>query len=240
MIRGLLRGVIVAAALSLVSATAPAEAEPASALFKGFRSTSKDPINVDAQALEISEEDKQRVSVFSGGVTIRRGDTILKATTVKLFEDLDAADQGQPVQPHRGGGQGHRHVRQPGRHRQQCRLQHPRQYHRPGRQRRPPPGHQQITGDRLIIDLATGVARIEQAKGGQIKGRFHAGQPRRPGPARRLSLDFGAAAAYLGSSKGRERAIERPQLSSVASPVTAPPPATAIRPATTRTRRRRG
>ncbi|MEO8666896.1 MAG: LptA/OstA family protein [Bauldia sp.] len=71
-------------------ATAPAGADPASAMFTGFQSNSKDPINVDAGLLEITESGKQRISKFSGGVIIRRGDTTLKAATVSLFQDVEA------------------------------------------------------------------------------------------------------------------------------------------------------
>src|SRR4029079_15626844 len=70
-------------------AVSPVHGQPTSDLFQGFRSSSKDPINIDAKALEISEEDKQRISVFSGELKVRRGDTLLKASTIKLFEDLE-------------------------------------------------------------------------------------------------------------------------------------------------------
>src|SRR4030095_12149057 len=55
---------------------------------KGFKKNSKDPVQVDAETLEIFEENKQRISVFSGGVIIKRGDTTLRASTVKLYTDL--------------------------------------------------------------------------------------------------------------------------------------------------------
>ena len=60
----------VLAGLSL--AASPALADAASDLFAGFQAKSKDPIQVDAQALEVHEEGTQRISVFSGGVTVLR------------------------------------------------------------------------------------------------------------------------------------------------------------------------
>jgi lipopolysaccharide export system protein LptA len=176
MIKDLVRGLLVAAALSLAAATTAAQAEPASALFKGFRSTSKDPINVDAQALEISEVDKQRISVFSGGVTIRRGDTVLKASTVKLFEELEPAKGNQFSRIEAAGEvtvtsgnqivSGNNAVFNT---RSNTIVLAGDVVLRQGSNR--------IAGDRLTIDLATGVARIEQAKGGQIKGVFTPGSP---------------------------------------------------------------
>lgn len=63
-------------------------------LFAGFQSDSKDPVQVDAATLEVFEEGKQRISVFSGGVTVKRGKTTLKASTIKLFSDLEAKGGG--------------------------------------------------------------------------------------------------------------------------------------------------
>jgi lipopolysaccharide export system protein LptA len=78
--------VVAGVALALPAAAAPS----ASQLFTGFQADSKDPVQVDAAALEVYEEGKQRISVFSGGVTVRRGPTTLKASTIKLYSDLDS------------------------------------------------------------------------------------------------------------------------------------------------------
>ncbi len=59
--------------------------DAASDIFAGFQAKSKDPIQVDAQALEVHEEGTQRISVFSGGVTVKRGDTLMKAGTITLY-----------------------------------------------------------------------------------------------------------------------------------------------------------
>jgi len=177
-----IRGLFIAAALALAVPVAGLHAEPASALFKGFRSSSKDPINVDAQALEISEVDKQRVSVFSGGVTIRRGDTVLKAATVKLYEELDAAAAKGSNQFSRIEAAGKVTVTSGS----QVVTGNNAVFNTRAntivlagdvvlRQ-----GTNRITGDRLIIDLTTGVARVEQSKGGQIKGVFTPGSPGLP------------------------------------------------------------
>jgi len=56
-------------------------------VFMGFSSDSKSPIQVDAATLEVFEEGDQRISLFSGGVTVHRGDTTMKAATIKLYSD---------------------------------------------------------------------------------------------------------------------------------------------------------
>ena len=60
-------------------------------VFTGFQSNSKDPIQVDAKTLETYEENKQRISVFSGNVVVTRGPTVMKATTMKLYSGASGA-----------------------------------------------------------------------------------------------------------------------------------------------------
>src|SRR5205814_2158330 len=42
------------------------------------------------KTLEIYEENRQRISLFSGQVVVTRGPTIMKATTIKLFSAIGA------------------------------------------------------------------------------------------------------------------------------------------------------
>ena len=63
-------------------------------VFKGFSGDSKAPIQVDAATLEVFEEGDQRISLFSGGVTVRRGDTTMKAATMKLYSDKSGSENG--------------------------------------------------------------------------------------------------------------------------------------------------
>src|SRR5437588_8776251 len=68
-------------------------------VFTGFQANSKDPIQVDAKTLEIYNENKQRISVFSGNVVVTRGPTIMHATSMKLYSDLDSKDPKDPKDP---------------------------------------------------------------------------------------------------------------------------------------------
>lgn len=62
----------------------------ASDIFSGFQSQSTDPVEVNSDSLEVYEEGDSRITVFSGGVTVTRGNTTLKAATLKLYSPLDA------------------------------------------------------------------------------------------------------------------------------------------------------
>ena len=87
--------VLRAIVLVAVGGLATANAAETSDLFKGFGSSSKDPIHVDAAKLEIVEEGTQRISTFSGGVIMRRGDTVLNAATVRLYEPVAPAKKDE-------------------------------------------------------------------------------------------------------------------------------------------------
>jgi lipopolysaccharide export system protein LptA len=84
-----------ALAFAAIAGLAGASAQETADLFKGFGSSSKEPIHVDAAKLEIVEEGTQRISTFSGGVIMRRGDTVLNAGTVKLYEPVSPAKRDE-------------------------------------------------------------------------------------------------------------------------------------------------
>jgi len=69
--------------------------------FTGFNAKSKDPIQVDAKTLEVFEENKQRISVFSGDLVVTRGPTVMHASKMKLYSDLGGKD---PKAPQNAGG----------------------------------------------------------------------------------------------------------------------------------------
>jgi lipopolysaccharide export system protein LptA len=159
----------------LVCAAASAGAQTAD-LFTGFQTNSKDPIQIDAASLEISEEGKQRISVFSGNVIVRRGETVLRAKTIRVFSDLsDKRPKNQAFSRIEASGNvevtsGEQKVT--------------------GAQVVVDMGKQTITmtgnvilsqgtnvisGDRLVVDLASGKARVEQEAGKPIRGVFTPG-----------------------------------------------------------------
>jgi lipopolysaccharide export system protein LptA len=92
------------AAALVIAASGPAAAETAADLFSGFQAKSKDPVQVDAEVLEVYEEGTQRISVFSGNVVVRRGNTTLKAATITLYSDLAAKSVDAFTRIEAGGG----------------------------------------------------------------------------------------------------------------------------------------
>ena len=145
-------------------------------LFTGFQARSNAPIQIDAAQLEISEEGNQRISVFSGNVIVRRGDTVLRAKIIRIFSDLkDDRPKNQAFNRIEASGgvevksgdqtvtgsdvvvdMGKQTITMTG----TVVLKQ---------------GGNVITGDRLVVDLASGKARVEQAAGKPIRGVFTPG-----------------------------------------------------------------
>jgi lipopolysaccharide export system protein LptA len=160
-----------AAAAVFALAASAAAADPAADIFQGFQAKSTDPIQVDAESLETYEDGPQRISVFSGGVKVKRGNTLMTANEIKLYSGNDAtaassfsrieasgkirvSSQGQVVtgdtavvdmKSNTITVEGNVVLSQ---------------------------GPNVISGARLVVNLATGRARVEQAPGKQIRGVF--------------------------------------------------------------------
>ena len=75
----LFAGVLLAGALFVDDAGAQGFGEA----FKGFSAESQDPIQIEADRLEI--RDKEKVAVYAGNVRVRQGETILKTAQLRVF-----------------------------------------------------------------------------------------------------------------------------------------------------------
>ncbi len=71
----------------LATATAPV-AQDASKAFKGFSSTSNDPIQIEADRLEVRDEEK--IAIYKGNVRVRQGETLLKTAELRVHYTGDA------------------------------------------------------------------------------------------------------------------------------------------------------
>lgn len=155
-------GLLVAAALL----AGPAAAQSTD-VFKGFSGKSDAPIQVDATTLEVYEEGDQRISVFTGGVTVVRGNTTMKAASIKLYSDKD------------GGGEAFTRMEASG-----------TVYVNSGEQTVTGSralvdnkaqtitltgnvvlsrGKDVVSGERLVVDMATGRARVEETPGKAVR-----------------------------------------------------------------------
>lgn len=82
---------LLALALALVATPALAAAEGGmSEAFKGFGSNGKDPIQIEADSLEVL--DKDRNAVFTGNVNVRQKDTVMRTQRLKVFYEGKAAE----------------------------------------------------------------------------------------------------------------------------------------------------
>jgi lipopolysaccharide export system protein LptA len=164
------------AVAGLIALGSSAAGETAAALFEAFQAKSTDPVQVEAELLEIYEEGEERVSVFSGNVVVRRGDTTMRAATIKLYSALESTAADAFTRIEAGG---------------KVRVQSGPQTVTGERavvdmRSRTitvsggvvlSQGNDVISGSRLVVNLETGRARIEQAPGQQIRGVFTPGGP---------------------------------------------------------------
>ena len=165
----MIRHLLIAAAVAL--AVSPALADQTADIFGGFQAKSTDPIQVDAASLETFEEGAQRISVFSGGVTVKRGNTTMTAGQIKLYSGLEGEAASSFTRIEASGKirvtskdqvvtgdtavvdmatntitvDGNVVLSQ---------------------------GANVISGAKLVVNLATGRARVDQAPGKQIRGVF--------------------------------------------------------------------
>jgi lipopolysaccharide export system protein LptA len=168
-------------AVLLLHAATEGSGAQTSALFTGFQARSDEPIHIDAASLEISEEGDQRISEFSGDVVVRRGDTVMRAKTMRIFSDLND-DRPRNQAFSRIEATGNVEVRSgpqtvTGR---DVVLDMGKQTITMTGTVVLKQGPNVITGDRLIVDLASGKARIEQAPGKPIRGVFTPGNDAPP------------------------------------------------------------
>ena len=86
-----LRWTIFALAVLLCGATLSgvAVAQGLGDAFKGFSADSDEPIQIEADQLEV--RDGEKVAVYAGNVRVRQGETVLKTAQLRVFYTGDAA-----------------------------------------------------------------------------------------------------------------------------------------------------
>ncbi len=90
--RSFIRGSV--ALLVLAAASTGARGQEVGAAFAGFDTGSDQPIQIEADRLEVRDTDK--VAVYSGNVQVRQGDSLLKAPELRVFYTGEATEQGAP------------------------------------------------------------------------------------------------------------------------------------------------
>jgi lipopolysaccharide export system protein LptA len=158
--------------LMVVFTVFPGTAHAATAdLFNGFQAKSKDPVEVNADVLDISEKGNQRISVFSGNVVVRRGDTVLKAAKITLYSDLKASTSEGFTRIEATGGVfvSSKDQTVTG---QTATVDMTTHVITVSGGVVLSQGGNVLTGSQLVVNLTTGQARVEQEAGKQIRGVF--------------------------------------------------------------------
>ena len=90
------KSLLAAAVIALLSA--PAAAQDFGAAFSGFSTGSDEPIQIEADQLEVRDPDK--VAIYTGNVRVRQGATVLETPELRVHYTGEA--QGET--PRLGGG----------------------------------------------------------------------------------------------------------------------------------------
>jgi lipopolysaccharide export system protein LptA len=216
-IRRLSLQLLIAAALVMPGARLPGaglHAQPASKgppnALQGFSQNHDQPVHIEAATLEVRDKDK--VATFSGSVKVTQGDTVMRCKSLLVFyeQDDEEADKGKTLQAATPGPGGQQKIK---------RLEARGSVVVTQKDQTATgnlgifdmktntvdltgdvimtQGQNMLRGDRLIVDLTSGVSRVESGKNGQgrVQGLFQPGgagpdlktggnaaQPPRPAP----------------------------------------------------------
>jgi len=168
----------VAAAQTRTTTTRPAAksqpAGPANAL-QGFSQNRDEPVRINAATLEVRDKDK--VATFSGDVQVVQGDTTLRCASLVVYYEDDAAKGGMPsATPGPNGQQRIRLLEAKGGvtviQKDQTATASTGMFNMRENtvtlsgnvvmQK----GEDVLRGERLVVDLTTGVSRVEAGRGG--------------------------------------------------------------------------
>jgi len=202
-------------ALVLALAGAPLHAQPSKGppnALQGFSQNHDQPVHIEAATLEVRDKDK--VATFSGDVHVTQGDTNLRCKALVVFYEQDdaAADKGKSLKaasPGPGGQQRIKRLEARGgvvvTQKEQTATGETGVFDMKTNTVTlngkvvMTQGQNVLRGDRLVVELTSGVSRVESGKNGQgrVEGLFLPGNaapnltpgsgagavPRSPAPA---------------------------------------------------------
>ena len=179
---------IVAALLAI--AGAPLHAQPSKGppnALQGFSQNHDQPVHIEAATLEVRDKDK--VATFSGDVKVKQGDTGLRCKSLVVFYEGNDADGKtlQAASPGPGGQQRIKRLEARGgvvvTHKEQTATGESGIFDMKTNTVTlngnvvMTQGQNVLRGDRLVVDLTSGVSRVESGKNGQgrVQGLFQPG-----------------------------------------------------------------
>ena len=179
---------IVAALLAI--AGAPLHAQPSKGppnALQGFSQNHDQPVHIEAATLEVRDKDK--VATFSGDVKVKQGDTGLRCKSLVVFYEGNDADGKtlQAASPGPGGQQRIKRLEARGgvvvTQKEQTATGESGIFDMKTNTVTlngnvvMTQGQNMLRGDRLVVDLTSGVSRVESGKNGQgrVQGLFQPG-----------------------------------------------------------------
>jgi lipopolysaccharide export system protein LptA len=179
---------IVAALLAI--AGAPLHAQPSKGppnALQGFSQNHDQPVHIEAATLEVRDKDK--VATFSGDVKVKQGDTGLRCKSLVVFYEGNDADGKtlQAASPGPGGQQKIKRLEARGgvvvTQKEQTATGETGIFDMKNNTVTlngnvvMTQGQNVLRGDRLVVDLTSGVSRVESGKNGQgrVQGLFQPG-----------------------------------------------------------------
>ena len=179
---------IVAALLAI--AGAPLHAQPSKGppnALQGFSQNRDQPVHIEAATLEVRDKDK--VATFSGDVKVKQGDTGLRCKSLVVFYEGNDADGKtlQAASPGPGGQQRIKRLEARGgvvvTQKEQTATGETGIFDMKNNTVTlngnvvMTQGQNVLRGDRLVVDLTSGVSRVESGKNGQgrVQGLFQPG-----------------------------------------------------------------
>ncbi len=189
----MLRNPLLIAAAVLVMAGAPLSAQPSKGppnALQGFSQNRDQPVHIEAATLEVRDKDK--VATFSGDVKVKQGDTGLRCKSLVVF--YEQGDEGgakgntmQAANPGPGGQQKIKRLEARGgvvvTQKEQTATGETGVFDMKANTVTltgdvvMTQGQNVLRGDRLVVDLTSGVSRVESGKNGQgrVQGLFQPG-----------------------------------------------------------------
>jgi lipopolysaccharide export system protein LptA len=184
---------LVGAVLAMPGVSAPAQTAsqgPPNAL-QGFSQNRDQPVHIEAAALEV--RDKQKEATFSGDVRVKQGDTGMRCKSLVVFYEQGADEAGKPkampaAAPGPGGEQRIKRLEARGAvvvtQKDQTATgelgifdMKSNTVTLTGNPVVMTQGQNVLRGEKLVVDLTSGVSRVESGKNGQgrVQGLFQPG-----------------------------------------------------------------
>lgn len=192
---------LILAMLGLSGAGAYAQTAPQGPpnALQGFSQNRDQPVHIEAATLEV--RDKQKQATFSGDVRVKQGDTGLRCKSLVVFyeQDGETASQGKTLQAATPGPGGEQRIKRLEAHGGVIVTQKEQTatgdlgifdmkantVTLTGNPVVMTQGQNVLRGEKLVVDLTSGVSRVESNKGGQgrVQGLFlpGSGGPEKPG-----------------------------------------------------------